>query len=76
MVTALGGDIFSLWSCKWLMQPDDCKAVVRFVNLVISLQIESEDTKSCNQIRDEVSIDFLFKTTKQLASSFSLQYHP
>lgn len=40
------------------------------------MQIESEDTKSCNQIGDEVSIDFLFKTTKQLASSFSLQYHP
>ena len=55
------------------MQPDDCKAVVRFVNLVISLQIELEDTKSCNQIRDEVSIGCLSKTTKQLASSFSLQ---
>lgn len=76
MVTALGGDIFSLWSYKWLMQPDDCKAVVRFVNLVISLQIELGDTKSCNQIRDEVSIGCLSKTTKQLASSFSLQYHP
>ena len=35
-----------------------------------------EDTKSCNQIRDKVSIDFLFKTAKQLASNFSLQYQP
>ena len=40
------------------------------------MQIELGDTKSCNQLRDEVSIGCLSKTTKQLASSFSLQYHP